>query len=124
LNAEKLDFVAKVVTHVNAAVVVTQLQAGGATGGEGPEVFLDSLSKGIERFEPSRFLDGMDADTVRGAMIDGSENGYGPFLVRAGRGGVSTPHLVWHIGDDGAFVRVGMRRSRLSGRGKQLMLPE
>lgn len=60
---------------MDAAVIMTQPQARGASGGKGSPVLRDSLADGLQRLKPAGLLDGMDAHALGRVVVDGCKNG-------------------------------------------------
>src|SRR5436853_473878 len=97
------DLVLEVVGHVLTAVVVSQLEALDHARLEAAEVLAHALTYGLERLEAIRTLGGVDADTLRGAMIDSDKDGDLTISHGCYRGQVRAPHLVDPLGCDGAI---------------------
>jgi len=95
---EESDFVLKIIAHVNAAMVMTQSQTGGAARREEAEVFPYALSNRLQCSETGRFLHRMDTDAFGRAVIDSGEDRHRALGGREGGGRIGAPHLVGLIG--------------------------
>lgn len=113
-HTDEADLRLKVIAHIDAAMVVAQPHAARYAGGESAEVLANALPDRLERFEPMRAFDGVNADAVGAAMIDGGEDGYLAILFGEGRSAVGSPQLVRALGDNSPLVGVGRTRRGLS----------
>src|SRR6516164_2858797 len=105
-------------------MIVTEAQADGAAGGEAGEVFLDALANRLQRFKPSRSLDGVDAHAFRRTVIDSGKHRHRTLCLGKRGSGIGAPHLIGRLGQDRPVVRVVARHFRLAQRRKQVMLPQ
>src|SRR3954454_5022637 len=63
----------ELVAHVDAAMVVTQAEAGCATAGKASEILLNTLADRLQGFEPARFLYSMGARVLRRGVVGGGQ---------------------------------------------------
>src|SRR3972149_4600268 len=89
---------------------------------EAAEVLAHALTYGLERLEAIRTLGGVDADTLRGAMIDSDKDGDLAISHGCCRGQVRAPHLVDPLGCDGAIVSTRTTRGAFAMRREQTIL--
>src|SRR5450759_644615 len=84
VHTQKADLILEVLAHVLCAVVMTQDEAGGDLGAESAEVLAHALTDGFEGLEARGPFDGVDADAVGRAVVDGGEDGHFAFFERYG----------------------------------------
>src|SRR5262245_40409464 len=77
-DAEELQLILKVVTHVLATMIVPRLQARGDPLLVAPEDRPHTLPQGFHRFKARPRPGRMEADTLGGAMVDDDEDRRGP----------------------------------------------
>lgn len=83
---------------------MTQPQPLGYSGGERAVLLSHGLPHGLQRFEALVFFDGMNAQTVGGAVVDGGEDRHLAVLLGERRGGIGSPHLIGLFRNDGPLV--------------------
>jgi hypothetical protein len=105
-------------------MVMTQPQAGGATGGKSTEALSHSLPDRFEGFEASSLFYDMNSHAFSRAVVDGGENGNRSFHFRAGGSGIGPPHPIGSLRDNRSLMRMAAVLLRLTCRGKQMIFPE
>ena len=107
---QKADFALEIIRHINTTVIMAQLQAGGDAGGETSEVLFHRLPDWFQRFEAGGLLHRMNTHAIGGTVIDGGEDRYGAILLSECRCGIRAPHLIRRLREDGAVMRITLRR--------------